>query len=209
MPKTLTIGLTGGIGSGKSAVSDAFGKLGVTVIDTDQISHDLTSKGAAAIKEIGQTFGLDVIHGGVLDRAKLRDIVFKDDSARKLLEKILHPKIREEVEGDLAKATSAYTIVVIPLLIEKKGYEFLDRILVVDCDEKLQLDRVQTRSGLSESQVTDIMSKQATRKQRLSAADDVITNNTDLDLLKSQVEALHIKYLDSSIGLCEKNDSKT
>ncbi|MBT6183887.1 MAG: dephospho-CoA kinase, partial [Betaproteobacteria bacterium] len=137
------------------------------------------------------------------------DIVFKDDSARKLLEKILHPKIREEVEGDLAKATSVYTIVVVPLLIEKKGYEFLDRILVVDCDEKLQLDRVQTRSGLSESQVTDIMSKQATRKQRLSAADDVITNNTDLDLLKSQVEALHIKYLDSSIGLCEKNDSKT
>ena len=150
-----------------------------------------------------------MIHDGVLDRAKLRDIVFKDDSARKLLEKILHPKIREEVEGDLAKATSAYTIVVVPLLIEKKGYEFLDRILVVDCDEKLQLDRVQTRSGLSESQVTDIMSKQATRKQRLSAADDVITNNTDLDLLKSQVEALHIKYLDSSIGLSEKNDSKT
>ena len=130
-------------------------------------------------------------------------------AARKLLEKILHPKIREEVEGDLAKATSAYTIVVVPLLIEKKGYEFLDRILVVDCDEKLQLNRVQTRSGLSESQVTDIMSKQATRKQRLSAADDVITNNTDLDLLQSQVEALHIKYLDSSIGLSEKNDSKT
>ncbi|MDG2202756.1 MAG: dephospho-CoA kinase, partial [Burkholderiales bacterium] len=91
MPKTLTIGLTGGIGSGKSAVSDAFGKLGVTIIDTDQISHNLTSKGAAALKEIGQTFGLHVIHGGVLDRAKLRDIVFKDDSARKLLEKILHP----------------------------------------------------------------------------------------------------------------------
>ena len=85
----------------------------------------------------------------------------------------------------------------------------MDRILVVDCDEKLQLNRVQTRSGLSESQVTDIMSKQATRKQRLSAADDVITNNTDLDLLQSQVEALHIKYLDSSIGLSEKNDSKT
>ena len=124
MPKTLTIGLTGGIGSGKSAVSDAFGKLGVTVIDTDQISHDLTSKGAAAIKEIGQTFGLDVIHGGVLDRAKLRDIVFKDDSARKLLEKILHPKIREEVEGDLAKATSVTLSSLFLCLSKKKDMSF-------------------------------------------------------------------------------------
>ncbi len=208
MSRTLTIGLTGGIGSGKSAVSDAFGELGVTIIDTDQISHDLTNKGAAAVKEIGHTFGLDLVHDGVLDRSKLRDIIFKDDSARKLLEKILHPKIREKVESDLAKATSAYTIVVVPLLIEKKSYKFLDRILVVDCDEKLQLDRVQRRSGLSESQVTDIMSKQATRKQRLAAADDVITNNTDLDLLKSQVETLHIKYLDSSIALSGKDDSK-
>jgi dephospho-CoA kinase len=191
------VGLTGGIGSGKSTVADLFADLGVPVIDTDVIAHQLTAPGGAALEAIRALFGNAVMHAdGTLDRAALRRLIFADSVARRQLEAILHPRIRQEVEQALATLAAPYALVVIPLLVETGGYrEVLNRILVVDCPEDMQIARVMARSGFSRDDVTAILAAQAGRAERLSAADDVIVNAASPEALRGQVAMLHRRYL--------------
>jgi len=195
--KPYTIGLTGGIGSGKSAVAALFAKQGIAVIDTDEIAHELTRPGGAAIEPIRAAFGAGAIGSdGALDRAKMRKLVFGNLAEKKELEAILHPLIREESLRRGERASSPYSILVIPLLaeggIDRSRYE---RVLVVDCTEAQQIERAMRRSGLSEGEVRDILAAQATREQRLSLADDVIDNRGPPEALERQVSRLNQKYL--------------
>jgi dephospho-CoA kinase len=206
MTEQLIVGLTGGIGSGKSAASDIFENLGIQVIDTDKISHLLTSVNSDCLSAITNIFGSDILEKGQLNRTKLRKIIFGDDLARKKLENILHPRIRQKVEEALSEAKEPYVIVVVPLLVEKKKYEFINRILVIDCDEQIQINRVKKRNNLNNEEVTDIMRTQATRQERLAMADDIIHNNGDLSLLMEQVTLLNEKYIHMSLKL---QDSRT
>jgi dephospho-CoA kinase len=206
MTEQLIVGLTGGIGSGKSAASDIFENLGIQVIDTDKISHLLTSVNSDCLSAITNIFGSDIVEKGQLNRKKLRKIIFGDDLARKKLENILHPRIRQKVEEALSEAKESYVIVVVPLLVEKKKYEFINRILVIDCDEQIQINRVKKRNNLNNEEVTDIMRTQATRQERLAMADDIIHNNGDLSLLMEQVTLLNEKYIHMSLKL---QDSQT
>lgn len=195
--KPYTIGLTGGIGSGKSAVAALFAKQGIAVIDTDEIAHELTRPGGAAIEPIRAAFGAGAIGSdGALDRAKMRKLVFGNLAEKKELEAILHPLIREESLRRGERASSPYSILVIPLLaeggIDRSRYE---RVLVVDCTEAQQIERAMRRSDLSEKEVRDILAAQATREQRLSLADDVIDNRGPPEALERQVSRLNQKYL--------------
>jgi len=194
---TYIVGLTGGIGSGKSAAARVFEELGITVIDTDAIAHALTAPGGAAIAPIRAAFGADYITpDGALDRVRMRELVFTDAAKKRLLESILHPMIRSQTNELAQAARSAYVILMIPLLIESHDYRGrCQRILVVDCPEELQVERVMARSGLAEEQVRAIMANQVTRAVRLAAADDVIDNSRDPAQLRHQVEALHARYL--------------
>ena len=194
--KKFVVGLTGGIGSGKSAAADEFGALGATVVDTDVIAHELTAKGGAAIPPIERLFGAAFVPGGVLDRRRMREHVFADAAAKRKLEELLHPMIREESARRIAAATAPYVIHVVPLLIESPDYRRrVNRVLVVDAPEAVQVARVVTRSGLSADEVEAIMRTQAARTERLAAADDVIDNSGTRDALRKQVAALHQKYL--------------
>lgn len=195
--KPYTVGLTGGIGSGKSTVAGLFAKLGVHVIDTDEIAHELTRPGGDAIAPIRIAFGTMVIApDGSLDRAGMRRLVFRDVQARKRLEAILHPLIRAESSSRVGRATSPYAILVIPLLVEGGvDRSRTARVLVVDCPETGQLERAMRRSGLPEAEVRAILASQATREQRLAAADDVIDNSGAPEALEGQVSRLHEKYL--------------
>lgn len=192
------IGLTGGIGSGKSTVADAFAALGVPVIDTDVIARELTAPGAAALATIRTTFGDAVfLADGQLDRTALRRRVFADIDARRRLEALLHPRIRAQVEQALATVTAPYVLVVIPLLVETGAYrELLDRVLVVDCPRALQIARVQARSGLTKAEVDAILAAQATRETRRAAADDILTNTASREALAADVARLHRRYLE-------------
>ncbi len=191
-----TVGLTGGIGTGKSTVSDLFAALGVDIIDTDEISRALTSSGQPALDKIRERFGPDLVAAdGALDRARMRTLAFSDPSARQALQDILHPLIREEVQNRLSSAKGAYSIVVVPLLVESRGYKFADRILVVDCSEEQQVERVMQRSGLTKDQVMAIMRTQSRRDERLAAADDVIVNDAGIAELHEKVAQLHEMYL--------------
>lgn len=191
-----TVGLTGGIGSGKSTVSDLFAALGVDIIDTDEISRALTSSGQPALETIRERFGPDLVAAdGALDRARMRILAFSDPSARQALQDILHPLIREEVQNRLSSVKGAYSIVVVPLLVESRGYKFADRILVVDCPEEQQVERVIQRSGLTKDQVMAIMRTQSSRDERLAAADDVIVNDAGIAELHEKVAQLHEMYL--------------
>ena len=192
-----TVGLTGGIGSGKSTVADLFAELGVPVIDTDVISHQLTAPGAAALDAIRAAFGETVMRAdGTLDRAALRRRVFSDSDARHRLEAILHPRIRQAVEQTLATLSAPYALVVIPLLVETGGYQdVLNRVLVVDCPEDLQIARVMARSGLAQDEVQAILAAQARRPERLAVADDVILNTVAPEALRTLVATLHQRYL--------------
>lgn len=195
--KPYTVGLTGGIGSGKSAAAALFARRGIAVIDSDEIAHELTRPGGAAIEPIRKAFGAGVIAAdGALDRARMRRLVFGDLGAKKKLEAILHPLIREESLRRGERADSAYAILVVPLLVEggidRSRYE---RVLVVDCTEAQQIDRAMRRSGLSEKEVRDILASQATREQRLALADDVIDNRGPPEGLEPQVSQLNEKYL--------------
>lgn len=193
----LVIGLTGGIGSGKSAAAQHFASLGAGVIDTDAISHALTAPGGRALPLLRERFGPGVLgHDGALDRTALRQRVFANPEERHALEEILHPMIRAEVADALASNRQAYVIVVVPLLVETGAYRSLcRRVVVVDCSEQTQIDRTMRRSRLSAEQVGAIMSAQATRAQRLALADDVIDNDGTLEHLNAQVEALHRRYM--------------
>ena len=195
--RPFVVGLTGGIGSGKSAASARFAALGVTVIDTDVIAHALTAPGGAAIAAIQAHFGPRVIAAdGSLDRAAMRTLAFADPAARRQLEAILHPLIRSESERQCMAATTPYVILAVPLLIESGGYrERCQRICVVDCPEALQIARVSARSGLPAEQIRAIMAAQVSRRERLAAADDVIDNSGTLATLHAQVDRLHRQYL--------------
>lgn len=199
------VGLTGGIGSGKSAVASLFAARGVVVVDTDVIAHELTAPGGTALAEIAAAFGARVLRAdGALDRAAMRRIAFADPGARARLESILHPGIRELSQQRCAAAVSPYAVLAVPLLIETGTYRGrCNRILVVDCEEDLQVQRVMARSGLSEREVRAIMAAQASRTERLAAADDVVENNGGLDALPPQVERLHALYASLSAGSAE------
>ena len=193
------VGLTGGIGSGKSAAADLFAERGIAVIDTDAIAHALTRPDGAAMPAIRTEFGDGVAStDGALDRAAMRAMVFADPSARRRLEAILHPLIRGESEHQLAAASTRapYAILVVPLLIEAGDYrKRVNRIAVVDCAEATQIARVMSRSGLAREEVERILAAQASRSERLAAADDIINNDGDLSALPPQIERLHVNYL--------------
>lgn len=190
------VGLTGGIGSGKSAAADEFEKLGAAVVDTDAIAHQLTGKGGAALAGIERVFGKDFVCGQSLDRKRMREHVFADPAAKRALEALLHPMIREESARRIAAARAPYVVHVVPLLVESPDYRRrVDRVLVVDAPEETQVARVRQRSRLPEEEVRAIMRTQVSRAERLAAADDVIDNGGSRDALRNQVAALHQKYL--------------
>lgn len=193
----LTVGLTGGIGSGKSTVADLFARRHVAVIDADQLAHELTAPGGAAIESIRDKFGSGFIDPrGALDRSRMRDRVFSDATAKSQLESILHPMIRVETERRAAQATSPYIILMIPLLVETgdpRGR--CDRVLVVDCPEPMQIERAMARSRLSREEVEAILASQVSRAERLSHADDVIDNSGPPENLSPQVGKLHARYV--------------
>lgn len=194
------VGLTGGIGSGKSAAAERFAALGAAVVDTDAIAHELTGSGGDAIAGIREQFGDTLIdRTGALDRAAMRALVFADPVARKRLEAILHPLIRAESARRCRAAATPYVVLAVPLLIESGHWQQrCDRICVIDCPEDEQVRRVIARSGLSAEQVRAIMATQATRKTRLAAADDIVDNSGDLAALHRQIYALHDRYLTAS-----------
>lgn len=191
------VGLTGGIGSGKSAAADRFAALGAALVDTDAIAHELTAVGGAAMPALAAVFGPEVAApDGALDRARMRRLVFADPAARQRLEAILHPMIRNLSAERCRQAPTAYVILAVPLLVESGTYrQRCDRIVVVDCPESLQISRVMARSGLSEPEVRAIMANQASRAERLAAADDVVANDGDLASLEMRVGELHRSYL--------------
>jgi dephospho-CoA kinase len=192
-----TVGLTGGIGSGKSTVADLFAELGVPVVDTDAIARQLTAPGGTALEAIRDAFGATVMQDdGTLDRAALRRRVFADAAERRRLEAILHPCIRQVVEQTLAELTAPYVLIVIPLLVETGGYrDILNRVLVVDCPETVQIARVMSRNGFARQEVEAILAAQAGRAARLAAADDVIVNTASVERLRAEVAGLHQRYL--------------
>jgi dephospho-CoA kinase len=195
--KKFVVGLTGGIGSGKSAAADEFEKLGASIVDTDVIAHELTGPKGSAVPEIRKLFGEKAIGpDGAMDRTRMREHVFTHADAKRKLEGLLHPLIREESQRRIVAASGPYVVHVVPLLIESPGYRSrVDRVLVVDAPEEIRLARVQARSGLSPDAVRSIMRTQAPSAERLAAADDVIDNAGDRDALRNQVAALHQKYL--------------
>ncbi len=190
------IGLTGGIGSGKSTVAALFAGRGATVVDTDEISRSLSAAGGKAMPEIGQAFGPGVIGpDGSLDRAAMRRLAFADEAARARLEAILHPLIRAEAGQAIASARGDYVVLAVPLLFESRGQlQQVARTLVVDCPEELQVARTMARSGLAEAEVRAIMAAQWPRWRRLQCADDVVANSGGVEALAPQVEALDLRY---------------
>jgi len=194
---TLVVGLTGGIGCGKSSACKVFTELGIDVIDADQISHELTQHDGAAIPAIRNQFGEEYIAAdGALDRAKMRKLIFRDNGCRIKLEALLHPLILETITKRILHCKSPYVIVAVPLLLETNDYNYLiNRILVVDCDEQLQIMRTMMRSHLSVEEIKAIMAAQINRKQRLVKADDVIINDNDINFLKEQVVCMHRYYI--------------
>ena len=192
-----SVGLTGGIGSGKSAVATLLGELGASIIDTDAISHSLTAAGGAAMPDIATLFGNKYLTSdGALDRAAMRELVFSDQAARRQLESVLHPLIAQKTLAEAKQANGLYVIFVVPLLVESARWkDRVDRILVVDCSETLQIERVTRRNNLTAAQVQAIMATQVSRTQRLAAANDVVVNETSLEALRTEVERLHQRYL--------------
>ena len=199
------IGLTGGIASGKSTVADLFAGFGAAIIDTDVIAREVVQPGEPALAEIAETFGPAVIDAdGQLDRAAMRQLVFADDDARRTLEGILHPRIREATiaksraieacDGRSNRPTSGYQLIVVPLLVESDLKAILDRVLVVDCDVDTQVRRLLERDAETEAQARRMIAAQSSREQRLAIADDVIVNDGSLEDLRAQVAALHEIY---------------
>ncbi|WP_236232997.1 dephospho-CoA kinase [Pseudomonas tohonis] len=196
MNKPWILGLTGGIGSGKSAVASHFGNLGVHLVDADHAARWVVEPGRPALAQITEHFGRDVLQAdGQLDRATLRQRIFEHPEERRWLENLLHPLIGEEIVRDLASAQSPYAILVSPLLIESGQHRMTQRVLVVDAPEAVQVQRTMARDKVSEEQVGAILKAQASREKRLEAADDVLVNDRDLKWLQREVERLHAFYL--------------
>jgi dephospho-CoA kinase len=193
----LRIGLTGGIASGKSMVADMFAAKGVPVIDTDIIARQIVQPGEPALSEIEREFGPDVIsQDGQLDRRQLREIVFSDDRKRETLEAITHPRIRDAAARQSSEAGGVYQVIVVPLLVESPMRHWMDRVLVVDCSEETQLQRLLERDAESREQARRMIGAQASREERLAIADDVVGNDGTKAEAEEQVEKLHRFYLD-------------
>lgn len=192
----LVIGLTGGIGSGKTLATDHFARLGINIVDADVASRIIVEPGRPALHEIAKRFGADVLHAdGTLNRARLRAIVFADPAARKALEHITHPRIAEEIARQLAASTSPYTILVSPLLFESSQHRFAQRTVLIDAHEAQQRQRAAKRDGVSEEQIEAIMAVQMSRAERRQRADDVLLNDGNIEHLQAAVETLHKRYL--------------
>jgi dephospho-CoA kinase len=190
------VGLTGGIGSGKTAVSDYFKTLGITVVDADEASRIVVEPSKPALEDIRQHFGNSVIQSdGTLDRAALRTRIFEDSAERQWLEQLLHPLINQQIQDELKASTSPYAILVSPLLVETGQSRFTQRTLIVDVEVDRQIERTMTRDNNSEEQVRNIINAQTSREERLAIADDVILNDQSLDALYAKVDELHEKYL--------------
>ena len=195
--RAFRVGLTGGIASGKSTVAKFFGALGVPIIDTDQVARDVVEPGQPPLERLVERFGASILTpDGHLDRPALRNIVFSDPKARADLEALTHPAIGAAVEARSAIAGGPYQILVLPLLVEKSLGSQLDRVLVVDCDEELQIKRLQARDGSTLEQARAILNAQASRAARLKAAHDVIKNEDDMNAVRDQVNELHARYLE-------------
>lgn len=197
------VGLTGGIGTGKTTVANLFAELGAGVVDTDEIARELTAAGQPAVNSIAQRFGRDYVTAeGTLDRARMRRLVFSDAQAKRDLEAILHPLIKQESIRRATASSAAYVLLVVPLLIESGAYRTLvKRVLVVDCAPDRQIERVMQRSRLSHDEVAAIIASQAPRAERLRSADDIIDNDDDVSSLGTQVATLHHKYLGLAAGV--------
>jgi dephospho-CoA kinase len=192
---SLVVGLTGGIGSGKSIVADAFASRGVDITDTDRLAHALTVPGEAGHSAVLGAFGPSFRRtDGTLDRERLRQLVFTHPDARAALEAILHPLIREAAGREMARWRGPYGILVVPLLLEREGATRVDRVLVVDCPEDVQVRRVAARSALSDDEVRAIMAAQLPRAERLARADDLIDNSGPVAAIAPQVAALDQRY---------------
>lgn len=191
----LKIGLTGGIGSGKTTASGYFSALNIPVIDADEIARNLLTPDGPAYQKVIDTFGDRILDNRkLIDRSRLRALVFEDPAKRKALEEIIHPHVRSEINRQLEKTNAPYCIIVIPLLIEAGYADFVDNILVIDADESAQMKRVKERNGLNENEIKNIMSAQVDRQKRLAHADEIITNDGSLNELKRNVEQLHEQY---------------
>lgn len=191
------VGITGGIGSGKTAVTDHLETFGIVVVDADKAARVVVEPGTPALAEIAEHFGSEILlDDGALNRAALRELVFKDSAQRKILEGITHPRIREEIARQLSAATSPYVVLSSPLLLESGQHSFADYVVVVDVPEAVQVDRTMRRDDNSESLVKQIMAAQLDRQTRLSRADEAISNDGTLEALHTEVEALHKRLLD-------------
>ncbi len=198
----LSIGLTGGIGSGKSEVASMFSQLGVPVIDADEIAHRVVQPGSGALAEITANFGEEVLSAdGTLDRARIADIVFNDPDLRSRLEAIIHPRVREQIRADKVQYKDRpYIIIVIPLLLESGQRDLVDRVLIVSADESVRVQRVLARDNRTRAQIRAIMESQLDDRQRRAAADDELDNNGSLEALRLSVEQLHRRYLALAAG---------
>jgi len=195
-PGIYTVVLTGGIASGKTAVSDCFAQLGAAVIDTDLIARELVQPGQPALARIVEEFGADFLdERGGLDRRRMRAVIFSDPEKQSLLEEILHPLIESAVLRRIRQLNAPYCILVIPLYAESSAYEWIDRVLVVDVSEDVQIERVMSRDAITREQAQSILDSQASRQQRLALADDVLDNSGSFAELREAVEKLHNRYL--------------
>ena len=191
----MIIGLTGGIGSGKSAAAEYFTELGIDVIDADEVSKNILIKNENAKKAVTEKFGEKYIKNNQIDREALREDIFQDEAKRKNLESIIHPIVRDEIGKFLVNSKSIYKIVMVPLIIETNSVEFYDKIIVVDCETNLQIERASSRDNQSKENIINIMNNQATREERLKIASFVIENNSNLDDLRDAVIKTHQKIL--------------
>jgi len=195
-PRAFRVGLTGGIASGKSTAAKFFGALGVPILDSDQVAREVVEPGQPPLERLVERFGRGILTpDGHLDRPALRNIVFSDPKARADLENLTHPAIGAALEARSAAAGGAYQILVIPLLVEKNLSAHVDRVLVVDCEEELQIRRLHARDGSTRAQAQAILDAQVSRGARLKAANDVITNDADMSAVQAQVAVLHARYL--------------
>lgn len=199
MRPALVIGITGGIGSGKTTVADLFAALGVPVIDADELARQVVMPGQAAYEAIVEQFGNAILmESGELDRRRLREHAFSDPTVRIRLEEIVHPRVYDEVEKQLEKLETPYAIVVVPLLIESGGQQLVDRVLVVDTSQETQIERTTRRDGTTRETIKKMMAAQLERGARLSKADDVIENDSTVQALEDTVAKLHRRYLDEA-----------
>ena len=193
---TVVIGLTGGIGSGKTTVANLFGDYGIDLIDADIIARDDVAIGSRGLCRIIEIFGNSILlNDGNLDRSQLRAAIFSDPHLKNWLNQLLHPLIREQMLADIDRATSPYCLLIVPLMVENNLQTLTDRLLVVDVDQQTQIMRTQQRDNVSLEQIKNILAAQASRQQRLDAADDIICNNGDNQALLTQVAQLHQHYL--------------